>query len=111
MDLASQVQNLNRKSVRRLVLEDEISDLSCEERNFNERDARKEAGDPNFKNLEYDSDSHSSFNSDASRINFWRDLYQGAGVGENQILMANSSENQNLKNMQKQIQQDKKKEM
>ena len=66
---------MKRKSVRKHALEDEISNLSKEERNHNEKDARVAAGDASFKKREYDSDSASSFDSEASRINYWRDLY------------------------------------
>lgn len=37
---------MSRKSVRKLAMIDEISDLSTHERNLNEREARMEAGDP-----------------------------------------------------------------
>ena len=67
--------------MRRLVLSEHITELSDLEENFNERDARIEAGDmkPRRRTSYNDSsarssDAVSSFDSEASRVNFWKDI-------------------------------------
>ena len=68
-----------------MVLQEDVSDLSYIENNFNERDARIEAGDMIDQDKDsQDSDQLSSFDSQASRVNFWKDIntkddeYRGA---------------------------------
>lgn len=65
--------------MRQIVLEDDVKDLHKMEENFNERDQRIEAGEMKprreLKNEDsVDSDGMSSFDSRASRINFWKDI-------------------------------------
>ena len=73
--------NVKKRDMRRLVLSQDITELSDLEENFNERDARIEAGDmkPRRRASINDSsarssDALSSFDSDASRVNFWKDI-------------------------------------
>ena len=66
---------MSERSVRRIVLSSELSDdISDIEENFNERDAREEAGEVFEAN-----DLMSSFDSQASRQNFWKELHQTQG--------------------------------
>lgn len=52
-------------------MKDEIEDIDKEERNFAEQDVRKAAGGDAERDL---SSGASSFDSEASRYNFWRDI-------------------------------------
>ena len=57
------------REARKEVLKDDISDLSREEHNFNEKIEKIRAGDVNS-----DDASVSSFDSTASRVNFWKTI-------------------------------------
>ena len=60
---------------------------------------REEASDPLLKAIDAaDSESDSSFDSNASRVNFWKELHRGQPVGENQILIG-ASDNKALRGM------------
>ena len=74
-----------KRSVRKAVLDEDISDLSKIEENFNERDVRIKAGEMKprkerakkaigEKSSSSSSDAMSSFDSEASRVNFWKDI-------------------------------------
>ena len=72
---------VKKRDMRRLVLSEDITELSDLEENFNERNARIEAGDMKpRRRASYNessnrsSDAVSSFDSDASRVNFWKDI-------------------------------------
>ena len=71
--------------MRKAVLGDDISDLSKIEENFNERDDRILAGEMKPRKIRKkrimseissspSSDAMSSFDSEASRVNFWKDI-------------------------------------
>lgn len=75
-DESENLEDRTRKSLRRLALMDEISDLSFEERNLYELDVRAKALNTTVQELRDnagDSDFE-SFDSEASRVNFWRAL-------------------------------------
>ena len=82
--------------MRQIVLEDDVKDLDKIEENFNERDWRIEAGEMKprreLKNEDsIDSDGMSSFDSKASRINFWKDInIKDTEFDENTIVLNNS---------------------
>ena len=59
--------------------------MSKYERNLNERDARAEVDDPLLNKLDNAAQSCSSFDTQASRYNFWKDLYKGEGAYEAEI--------------------------
>ena len=103
---------MSPQEVRQIVLRDDISDLEKIEENFNERDPRIVAGemrprkvknDENNNGMESsDSDGMSSFDSAASRINFWKDIntsdqmYEGAVIMAKNKTLAHSGDNLNL---------------
>lgn len=65
--------------MRQIVLNEDVKDLHNIEENFNERDDRIEAGEMKPRRRlnnedSIDSDGMSSFDSKASRINFWKDI-------------------------------------
>ena len=63
------------KKVRSIALDEDIDKLTKIERNFEEFDARVAANDETI-NLFNDEDER-SFDSEASRYNFWKDLERG----------------------------------
>jgi hypothetical protein len=71
---------MRKRSIRKVLLSDEVFDLSEIEENFNDRDYRIEAGEmkprknKNLKGSEISSDAVSDFDSRASRVNFWKDI-------------------------------------
>jgi len=71
-------------------LRDDISNLSLVEKNFNERNHRKVAGEMPKKEHSFSDNSSKfgSFSSEASRINFWKELHENIDVGENVIVMS-----------------------
>ena len=73
------------------MLRDDISNLSRVESNFNERTHRKKAGDLPEKEDSFSDNSSKfgSFSSDASRVNYWRELHEDFNeIGGNAILMS-----------------------
>tara|TARA_B110000285_G_C15014065_1_gene558030 strand:- start:781 stop:1119 length:339 start_codon:yes stop_codon:yes gene_type:complete len=78
-------KNMRRRSMRRKVIQEDLSeDISAIEDNFNERDVRIKAGEmkprrklrhnDSSESDELSSDGMSHFDSDASRVNFWKDI-------------------------------------
>ena len=59
---------MKKQEIRKIVLEDSISNLSELENNFNEREDRIKAG------VYLDNNEISSFDSQASRVNFWKEV-------------------------------------
>ena len=86
---------LKSRELRQIVLEDDVKDLKQVEENFNERDDRIEAGDMRprreLRNEDsVDSDGMSSFDSRASRVNFWKDInIKDEALDENNTIVLN----------------------
>ena len=59
------------KKVRAIAIDEDIDKLTKIERNFNEFDARVAAND---ETINLSNDDERSFDSEASRYNFWKDL-------------------------------------
>lgn len=61
--------------MRSIVLSDDISDLTDHEKNFDEYDIRKLAKDEIPNDSTDERSDYSKFDSQASRINFWKDIH------------------------------------
>ena len=74
VETSENIDQMEDLEIRQIVVKDYIRNLEKIENNFDERDARIEAGD----NFEYyqqqDSIEISSYDSHASRVNFWKDI-------------------------------------
>ena len=67
---------MDNLDIRQIVVQDYIKNLERVENNFDERDARIEAGDTFEYYQQQDSIEISSYDSHASRVNYWKDINQ-----------------------------------